>query len=201
MFRDTHIAMTAPPSQLVDFALIGEVGCGKTALMKALLNSNGEVLKTQAVVFHRDNVIDTPGEFVGRRSYFGALLATIVNVSTIVYLQVANNPLFSMPAGLMQVYPNKRVVGVISKVDLPDADIATAQKLLRENGIAEPYFETSIETGQGIDRLRSYLISLTSGPIESAPVQATALRNRALEKKGALQNSVESARLATAQNR
>ena len=172
MFRDSYLAMSAEKSALVDFVVVGEVGCGKTALMNALLNSNDAVLKTQAVVFHPHNVIDTPGEFIGRRSYYGALLATIAEISTIVYLQAANNPLFSMPGGLMQVYPKKRVIGVISKIDLPDADIPATRALLRENSIAEPWFETSVETGQGIDKLRNYLMTLQGGSGPQHPVKA-----------------------------
>ena len=168
MFRDTHLIMTARRAQLVDFVLIGAVGCGKTALLKALLHSDGEVLKTQAVVFHQHSVIDTPGEFISHRSHYGALLATIAEISTVVYLQQADNGQFSLPAGLMQVYPDKRIIGVISKIDLPDADIAARQILLRDNGIGEPYFATSTATGQGIDSLRRYLMGLQGGPISSA---------------------------------
>ena len=132
MFRDPHLVMAAERPALVDFVLIGEVGCGKTALMNALL-------------------------------------ATIAEVSTIVYLQVANNPQFAMPAGLMQVYPHKRVVGVISKIDLPDADVSAARRLLRDNNIDEPYFETSAATGAGVDRLRRYLTSLQGDPVDAGP--------------------------------
>lgn len=177
MFSDTHIAMAAQRTALADFVLVGDVGCGKTTLMKALLTNfssgkHSEVLKTQAVVFHKHNVIDTPGEFIGRKSYYGALLATIAEVSTLVYLQVANNPVFSMPVGLLQIYPNKRIVGVISKIDLPDADVAATRKLLQENAIAEPYFEISVETGQGINRLRDHLMALQGEPIDSGSQNA-----------------------------
>lgn len=140
-----------------DFVLIGEVGCGKTALMNALLCDAREVHKTQAAEFHQHNAIDTPGEFIGRRSYYGALLATIAQVSTIVYLQAANSDCFCMPSGLLQVYPGKRVIGVISKVDAADANIDMARDLLRDNAIPEPYFETSTVTGAGIDELRAAL--------------------------------------------
>lgn len=153
-----------------DFVLVGEVGCGKTALMNALLQDNGELCKTQAVVFHDHNVIDTPGEFVGRPSYYGALLATVVEVATIIYLQAANSTIFSLPAGLLQVYPDKRVIGVISKVDLPDADLNKARRTLHENAIPEPYFATSVATNSGIEELRSYLIGL---PMQTSAVQST----------------------------
>ncbi len=167
MFGDTHMSgnLAKMPT---GFVLVGSVSSGKTALMQALLGKRGDVLKTQAAVYHGDNVIDTPGEFIGRRNYYGALLSTIVDVPTIVYLQEANNPVFSMPAGLLQVYPNKNVVGVISKVDLPDADVAAARQILRDNGIAEPYFATSAATGFGVTALRNFLIALGNNNAESA---------------------------------
>lgn len=153
---------------LEDFILVGEVGCGKTALMKALLQHHDEVRKTQAAVYHPNNVIDTPGEFSVRPSYYGALLATVVEVDTIIYLQPANSARFSLPAGLLQVYPDKRVIGVISKADLPDANLERARRILQENAIAEPYFVTSAITKDGVDGLRSYLLGLQSAVGDAA---------------------------------
>lgn len=145
---------------LTDFVLVGDVGCGKTALTLALLESDEKVLKTQAVVFHASHVVDTPGEFVNRPAYYGALLSTIVDISTIVYLQPANSKAFSLPPGLLHVYPKKRVVGVVSKTDLPDADPERACRVLTEHNISPPHFLTSTVTGDGVDALRSFLISL-----------------------------------------
>lgn len=150
---------TTQPS---DFVLVGAVSCGKTALMRALLETDDEVFKTQAPVFHDHNVIDTPGEFTAIPNYYGALLSTVADVTTIVYLQPANSDVFSMPPGLLHVYPDKNVVGVISKIDLPDADTKTARQLLKIHGIEEPYFLTSAETGAGISALRQYLYSLSA---------------------------------------
>ncbi len=150
-----------------DFALVGEVDCGKTALMNALLQNDEEVQKTQTAVFHGHNVIDTPGEFTEVHAYYGALLSTVQGVGTIVYLQPANSAIFSMPGGLLQVYPNKHVIGVISKVDLPDADLKRARRILQENGVPEPYFETSTVTGAGVAKLRAYLAKLHKGPAGS----------------------------------
>jgi len=152
---------------LGDFVLVGEVGCGKTALMKALLQDDSEVRKTQATVFHPHNVIDTPGEFSVRPSYYGALLSTVVEVGTIVHVQPANQTSFSLPAGLLQVYPDKRVIGVISKTDLPDANLDRARQILRENAIKEPYFATSAVSEEGVDELRSYLVSLQANLAEA----------------------------------
>ena len=169
---------SAEGKALADFVIVGAVRCGKTALMRALLGDDGEVLKTQAAVFHDNHVIDTPGEFIGRRSYYGALLSTIVDISTIVYLQPANSAYFSLPAGLLHVYPNKRVVGVISKIDLPDADIACASRVLTANAVPEPHFATSAQTGEGVAELRAYLIGLQGDSSSNKP-QSAVNRNAA----------------------
>lgn len=145
---------------LADFVLVGDVGSGKTALTMALLESDDQVLKTQAVVFHPSHVVDTPGEFSCRPAYYGALLSTISEISTIVYLQPANSSSFSLPPGLLQVYPGKRVVGVVSKTDLPDANSEAACRIMADHNISPPYFLTSTATGEGVAALRSFLISL-----------------------------------------
>lgn len=164
MSSDKNLKTMATSKRLADFVLVGEVGCGKTTLMNALLCDDVKVRKTQSVVFHANNIVDTPGEFIGRPSYYGALLATIVEVSTIVYVQPANSNIFSMPAGLLQVYPDKRVIGVISKVDLPDADVVKAQQVLEVSSVPRPYFQTSVVTNSGINELRSYLANLSNAP-------------------------------------
>ncbi|MFT7338556.1 MAG: ethanolamine utilization protein EutP [Marinobacter maritimus] len=145
---------------LADFVLVGDVGSGKTALTLALLESTDELLKTQAVVFHPSHVVDTPGEFTSRPAYYGALLATIAEISTVVYLQPANSRAFSLPPGLLHVYPDKRVIGVVSKTDLPDADTESACRVMVDHNISPPYFLTSTATGEGVADLRSFLISL-----------------------------------------
>lgn len=145
---------------LADFVLVGDVGSGKTALTLALLESTDELLKTQAVVFHPSHVVDTPGEFTSRPAYYGALLSTIAEISTVVYLQPANSRAFALPPGLLHVYPDKRVVGVVSKMDLPDADTESACRIMADHNISPPYFLTSTATGEGVAALRSFLISL-----------------------------------------
>ncbi|PID44903.1 MAG: ethanolamine utilization protein [Proteobacteria bacterium] len=148
--------------QLSDFVLVGAVDSGKTALMQALLEADGDVIKTQSPVFHGNNVIDTPGEFAAMHHFYGALLCTVSNAATIVYLQPSNCTIFSMPPGLLDVYPDKQVVGVVSQVDLPDADTESACQVLRENHIKEPYFLTSAVSGAGVPELRQHLCMLSA---------------------------------------
>lgn len=142
------------------FAVIGEVDAGKSALITRLVNPNGNQRKTQAPIYYSGSVIDTPGEYVDNRAWNGPLLSTISSVNTIVYLQPANAAKFSAPPGLLRVYPNKKLIGVISKVDADDANIENAEKLLKDNGVQGPYFHTSIFDDNSINKLRDFLCTI-----------------------------------------
>jgi ethanolamine utilization protein EutP len=152
-------------TQLDSVVFVGEVDAGKSALINQLLDQETNTGKTQAPIFYPGKVIDTPGEFMESRAMYGALLTTISNVKTIVFLHPANAQYFSSPSGLLTVYSNKNIVGVISKVDAADADIDKSIALLRQNGIPEPYFMTSVSDPASIKRLSHYLLSLQ----QSAP--------------------------------
>ncbi|AJR08954.1 ethanolamine utilization protein [Photobacterium gaetbulicola] len=146
--------------QISNIAFIGEVDAGKSALINKLLNTDTNTGKTQAAIFYQGSVIDTPGEFVDNRSWSGALLSTISTVKTIVILQPADAKRVSAPSGLLRVYPNKNIVAVISKSDVEGADCGRAEHLLRAEGVAGPYFRTSIYDGSSIEQLHEHLLSL-----------------------------------------
>lgn len=149
---------------LANIAIIGEVDAGKSALLNKLIAQDTCTGKTQAPIFYSGHVVDTPGEFVNNRAWNGALLSTISNVKTVVCLQPANAKHFAVPSGLLRVYPNKNIVTVISKIDVNDADIARASKLLKQNGLAEPYLQISIFDQASIDRLYEHLLTLQPKP-------------------------------------
>jgi ethanolamine utilization protein EutP len=48
-----------------------------------------------------------------------------------------------MPPGLLDVYGQKQVIGVITKTDLPQADADRVESLMRENGIGGPIFRVT----------------------------------------------------------
>jgi ethanolamine utilization protein EutP len=146
--------------KLDNVVFVGEVDAGKSALVDKLVNIETNTGKTQSPIFYPGKVIDTPGEFIDKRSLSGALLTTICNVKSVVLLQPASGKRFAPPNGLLNVYPNKNIIGVISKVDEVDADIEHAKKLFRQNRIPEPYFEVSIFDQDSIDKLSHYLLSL-----------------------------------------
>ncbi len=140
-----------------NFMLIGTTGVGKSTLFNALLNRDEEVIKTQAMVYHDEQTIDTPGEYLDNPRLYTALISTMTTIDTILYVHQSNVVEHKMPPGLFTIY-NNRVIGVISKIDLPDARVEEVRELLKEYGIIENIFEVSALDGRTIAKLRKYLI-------------------------------------------
>lgn len=146
-----------------NFVLIGDVGSGKSTLIKHLFDHAAPVTKTQALEFHGENVIDSPGEFASRRYLYGALLDSIVGVDTIVYLHAADQRSAVIPGDLLRMYGGKHLVGVVSKVDLEQADVVRAEACLAQAGIPPPYWRISVSDADSISALADYLCRLQRG--------------------------------------
>ena len=145
-----------------NFMVIGDVGSGKSTLIHHIFGVTQAVTKTQALAFHGDNVIDSPGEFVSRRYLYGALLDSMIGVDTIVYLHAADQRVAVMPGDLLRMYSNKNLIGVVSKTDVAGADVAQAERCLAQAGIAAPYFQVSIHDEGSVQALVDCLCRLGS---------------------------------------
>ncbi|THF59302.1 EutP/PduV family microcompartment system protein [Pseudothauera rhizosphaerae] len=139
------------------FMLIGPIGAGKTTLFNALFGRPGEARKTQAVEYEADLGVDTPGEFFDHPRLHHALICTAADVGTLVYVQGADDFDCRMPPGLMEVYGHKRLIAVITKIDLPTADADRVEALLRVRGIAGPVFRVSVAQPSTLEPLRAAL--------------------------------------------
>lgn len=138
--------------------LVGASGSGKTTLLARLCNPGAafaRVRKTQVMEFS-DFAVDTPGEYVQIPRLFFAVLYQVGDARTIWVLQDATSTSPSVPAGFARAFASK-AVGVITKVDLPDADIARACRFLAEAGVPQPYYAVSAVSGEGLDELRQLL--------------------------------------------
>ena len=122
-------------------AFVGTVGAGKTTLFNALQGNYTLARKTQAVEFNDNGDIDTPGEYFSHPRWYHALITTLQDVDMLIYVHGANDPESRLPAGLLDIGVSKRQIAVISKTDMPDADVAATRKLLLETGFEEPIFE------------------------------------------------------------
>jgi len=135
--------------------LVGTVGCGKTTLCQAINGMTIQYKKTQALeVVNR--TIDTPGEYLEHRSYLQGLLVTSVETDLVLFLQDAAQPRFMYSPGHAAAFPVP-VAGVVTKIDVArPVDVAQARELLALAG-ADPVFEVSATTGEGLEALMDFL--------------------------------------------
>lgn len=135
--------------------LVGHVACGKTTLCQCLNDMEMKYKKTQAIeVIHQ--TIDTPGEYVERRSLLRALVVTSVDAEQVLFVQDASQERFMFSPGQSAAFPIP-VAGVVSKADLATPEqIQQAIELLELTG-ASPIFVVSAHTGQGIEQLKKFL--------------------------------------------
>lgn len=135
--------------------LAGHVACGKTTLCQCLNGMEMKYKKTQALEVI-NTTIDTPGEYVERRSLFHALVVTSVEADQVLFVQDASQERFMFAPGQASAFPVP-VAGVVSKADLATPEqIRQAAELLELAG-ASPVFVVSAQTGEGIDALRVFL--------------------------------------------
>lgn len=139
------------------YALVGGVGAGKTTLFNALRGRKEIPRKTQALDFDLSGALDTPGEFFSHPRLYRALITSTDNVDTLVFVHAANERECHLPPGLLDVHSGKRLVGVISKCDLPDADPEAAEQLLRRHGVHGEILRVAQDDPTSIERLRQVL--------------------------------------------
>lgn len=134
--------------------LVGRSEAGKTTLTQALRGENLRYEKTQAVDYS-NILIDTPGEYIQSRE-FGAALALYAYESDIVGLLASATEPYSLFSPCITGMTTREVIGIVTKIDRPDANPDRAENWLRLAG-CEKVFRVSSYTGEGIDELIEYL--------------------------------------------
>lgn len=109
--------------------LIGSIGAGKSTLMNALLGRKVEAIKTQALIYY-DWLVDTPGEYTENPFFYKNIMATAMEVTHVFYLQDATNGKVIFPHGFSTGI-SKLPIGVITKSDHPEADVARSIERMR----------------------------------------------------------------------
>ncbi|GAB6154187.1 EutP/PduV family microcompartment system protein [Desulfosporosinus burensis] len=138
--------------------LIGGIGAGKTTLKQMLMNEQVSYRKTQMLDFSH-LFIDCPGEYLEIPRFYHVLIDASHQVSEIWALQDATIQRTFYPPKFSKVF-RKPIIGIITKVDLPKADIKQAGSFLNYAGIEEPFYTTSIMAGEGVAPLRRRLEEL-----------------------------------------
>jgi ethanolamine utilization protein EutP len=140
------------------FMLIGEIGAGKTTLFNHLFGRDEEARKTQVMEFEGSSGIDTPGEYFSHPRLYHALITMAADVERLVYVHPADVFDCRLPYGLLEVYAGKTIDAIVTKMDLPGADLLRVTALLREVGIAGQIFPVASNDPAAIERLRCHLL-------------------------------------------
>lgn len=134
--------------------LVGRSECGKTTLRQALKGKEIRYEKTQYVNYY-DVVIDTPGEYAENSSLARAL-ALYSYESDIVALLISATEPYSLYPPCVTGVCNRPVIGIVTQIDAPDANVNQAVEWLELTG-CEKIFQVSSYTGQGIWEILDYL--------------------------------------------
>ena len=136
------------------FMLIGEWHSGKSTLIRTLSRSDYRPRKVFAVDHHGD-FMNTPSEFLENRRWYPALITASLHSETLIFVQDAIRSSCQIAPSLAAIF-NRRVIGVITKIDIPGANVARAERFLRNAGVREIY-AVSLSTGGGLPELRNAL--------------------------------------------
>lgn len=154
------------------FMIFGGVGAGKTTLLRALEGKEiDEVLKTQMVDYSGWG-IDTPGEFSEMSRLRRLLVSASFDAVLLVAVHDATHDTTSFPPNYFLAFP-KETIGVVAKIDLPEANPERGKQLLRQAGVTGEIFCVSAQTGEGLSSLRNYLLEYNPGSKENQQWQTT----------------------------
>jgi len=140
--------------------IIGSVGAGKSTLLHALFGDTEPARKTQSLEF-RDWVIDTPGEYSENPIHYRSLMATAFEARLLVMTQDATQTRPYFPPGFSEGFPIP-AIGIITKIDHPNADVQLAEHLLRQSYMQEEIWHISAITMHNVQPLKERLLSFLS---------------------------------------
>lgn len=130
--------------------LIGPSAAGKTTLIQRLRDKEIKYDKTQAVEYIGD-YIDTPGEYMQQRGYWGSLTTTSYDADIIGLVQDSTSEDCWFSGGLDTKFA-KPVIGILTKIDSEASNQKQGRSYLELAGCRD-IFPVSSYTGEGIDTL------------------------------------------------
>ena len=133
---------------------MGRSECGKTTLTQALKGEKIHYHKTQ-YINHFDVVIDTPGEYA-QTHHLGYALALYSYEADVVGLLLAANEPYSLFPPNITCMVNRDVIGIVTKIDAPDARPERAARWLRLSGCRRIFYVNS-RTNEGVGEILEYL--------------------------------------------
>ena len=146
--------------------LMGRVAAGKTTLTQALKGEQLHYCKTQYINY-TDTIIDTPGEYTEVHTLSAALALYAYEADVIGLVISANEPFCVFPP-CCTCLVNREVIGIISGIDRPGANLEQATRWLKLCGCTR-IFPCSSYTGEGLADIIDYLREPTDAP-DALPV-------------------------------
>ena len=135
--------------------LMGRSEAGKTTLTQALRGEEIHYYKTQDVHYY-ESVIDTPGEYAQSRR-LGKALALYTYEADVVGILVAANEPYSLFPPNVTCQANRECIGIVTKIDLPNANVPLADRWLEIAGCRKIFHVHSIK-GEGVPEILAYLM-------------------------------------------
>lgn len=154
--------------------LMGRSEAGKTSLTQALKGEKLHYHKTQ-YTDTKDVTIDTPGEYSETKKCGVGLACFSFEADVIAIVCAADEP-FSVFEANCQSFLNRPLIGIITKVDSPFANIPMVRQWLINSG-CERVFPVNNVTGEGIAELQAYL---SEDPVSLTLEEAKARQSRGL---------------------
>jgi ethanolamine utilization protein EutP len=139
--------------------LIGAIGAGKSTLTNALLGRKVAAVKTQSLTYY-DWIVDTPGEYTENPMFYKSIMATVLEVTHVLFIQDATNSKTIFPPGFASGIP-KIPIGVVTKVDDAGADVERAIRQIKLAMPRGPIVLSSAFHGQGIAEIREMVACRT----------------------------------------
>lgn len=135
--------------------LMGRSEAGKTTLTQALKGEEIRYYKTQDVKYY-DSVIDTPGEYAQSHRLAKALALYTYEADVVGILVSATEP-YSIFSPNCTSQANRECVGIVTKIDLPNANVPMADRWLRLAGCKKIFHVNSLK-GEGVPEILEYLM-------------------------------------------
>lgn len=134
--------------------LMGRSECGKTTLTQALKGEKIRYHKTQ-YVNNFDVIIDTPGEYA-QTKHLGYALALYAYEADVVGLLLSAIEPYSLYPPCCTSMCNRDVVGIVTKIHDPNADVKRAERWLRLAGCRKIFYVDS-KSYEGVCDILEYL--------------------------------------------
>ena len=134
--------------------LMGRSEAGKTTLTQALRGEEIHYYKTQDI-HHYESVIDTPGEYA-QSHRLGKALALYTYEADVVGILVAANEPYSLFPPCVTAQANRECIGIVTKIDLPTANVPLADRWLEIAGCTRIFHVNSLK-GEGVAEILEYL--------------------------------------------